>query len=107
MSKIDIDGVRLHVEQQGTGDPIVLVHGSWDDARAWQLVAPLLAETHRVITYDRRGHTRSEGLDAVLTRRRHEDDLAAIIERLAGGRAHVVGNSYGGLITLGLAARRS
>ena len=106
MAKIDIDGVRLHVEEQGAGEPVVLVHGSWDDTRAWQHVAPRLAASHRVITYDRRGHTRSGRPDGVQLRRRHEDDLAAIIERVAGGPAFVVGNSYGGLVALGLAGRR-
>src|SRR3712207_4937050 len=90
----------------GEGEPLVLVHGGWSDHTTWGLVAPLLAERFRVIAYDRRGHSRSERPAGVARRRTHEDDLAAVIETLAGEPAHVVGNSYGGLIALSLAGRR-
>ena len=44
-----------------TGAPLVLVHGSWTDHDSWAAVAPLLARGHRVMRYDRRGHSRSGG----------------------------------------------
>lgn len=100
------NGVRLLVEEHGSGDPLVLVHGSWDDRGAWALVEHDLARSFRVMSYDRRGHTGSEDGSEPGTRRDDEDDLAALIEARAGGRAHLVGNSFGTAIALGLAARR-
>jgi pimeloyl-ACP methyl ester carboxylesterase len=84
----------------------VLVHGSWSSHDSWQLVAPELAESFRVVTYDRRGHSASErpnGQGSV-----HDDvaDLAALIEHLGLAPAWVAGNSFGATITLRLAGKR-
>ena len=100
------NGVKLYYEEAGSGQPLVLVHGSWTDLRSWDMVVPSLAERFRVVTYDRRGHSRSErpaGQGSV-----HEDvaDLAAVIESLGLAPAHVIGNSFGGSIVLRLAAER-
>ena len=94
-----------HVEVAGEGDPIVFVHGGWTDGSRWSQVVPGLAETNTVVTYDRRGHSRSVWSGPV-TRRTDENDLIDLIERLDLGPAHLVGNSYGGAIVLGVASRR-
>jgi len=60
MAIVTVNGVRLFYEIHGTGVPLVLVHGSWDSHRNWDLVVPRLAEVFRVLTYDRRGHSQSE-----------------------------------------------
>lgn len=102
-----INDIELHYELTGGGDDtVVLVHGSWTDHMSWQLVAPALAERCRVLNYDRRGHSRSVDASQRGSRRQHEEDLAALIESLDLGAVHLVGNSYGGSIVLGLAARR-
>jgi pimeloyl-ACP methyl ester carboxylesterase len=102
-----INDVDLYVDQPvGEGDPLVLIHGGWTDHSTWsRLVAPL-TESFRVIRYDRRGHSRSERGAGHPTRRRHEDDLAAIIERLDCAPANLAGTSYGAVMALALAGRR-
>ena len=102
----DANGVGLFVEDSGAGDPLVLVHGSWDDRSVFGMLAAELQDRFRVVSYDRRGHTDSEDGDQPGTRRADEDDLAALIEVLDLAPAHVVGNSFGGSIALGLAVRR-
>ena len=72
----------------------------------WSRLVPHLTRSFRVIGYDRRGHSRSPRGAAVPTRRRHEDDLAALIEALDCAPAILVGTSYGALIALALAGRR-
>ena len=103
MSTLHVDGADLFYEETGVGDPLVLVHGSWGDHFNWIFAAPDLAKSFRVISYDRRGHSQSTGggkqSDDV-------DDLAAVIEQIGGGRAHVVGNSFGAAISLKLACAR-
>lgn len=107
MATAEVNGIRLFYELDGTGgDPLVLVHGSWDSHDGWEPVVPRLAESFRVLRYDRRGHSRSErpsGQGSV-----HEDvaDLAALIEHLELVPAWVVGNSFGTSIALRLAAER-
>jgi pimeloyl-ACP methyl ester carboxylesterase len=103
---IDINGVRLYYELHGSGEPLVLVHGSWGDARSWRFVVPGLAESFRVVVYDRRGHSRSQRPDTPGSVDEDGDDLAALLEALDLAPAHVVTNSYGGNIALRLATRR-
>jgi pimeloyl-ACP methyl ester carboxylesterase len=104
---IEVNGVRLYYELHGSGEPLVLVHGSWGDARSWRFVVPGLAESFRVVVYDRRGHSRSERPDTPGSVDEDGDDLAALLEALDLAPAHVVTNSYGGNIALRLATRRS
>ena len=108
MARQRINGIELYYELRGDGDDtLVLVHGSWTDHLSWQLVTPMLAERHRVLVYDRRGHSRSERPTTQGARRQDEDDLAALVEALDLAPVHLVGNSYGASISLGLAARRA
>jgi len=54
------NGVNLFYELSGSGDPLVVVYGSWVDHNDWQLVVPDLMRSSRVLTYDRRGPPPSE-----------------------------------------------
>ena len=61
MPLLEVNGVRLLVEDSGSGDPLVLVHGSWDDDRqVWAPIEEDLARRFRIVRYDRRGHAGSE-----------------------------------------------
>ncbi len=102
----EVNGLNLYYDSVGSGEPLVMVHGSWGDHNNWAAVTPRLSESFRVVTYDRRGHSQSErpaGQGSV-----HEDvaDLAALLERLDIAPAHVVGNSFGASISLRLAGER-
>jgi pimeloyl-ACP methyl ester carboxylesterase len=66
----------------------------------------MLAETFRVVTYDRRGHSQSERPPGQGSIREDVADLATLIEHLALAPAWVVGNSQGALIALRLAGER-
>jgi pimeloyl-ACP methyl ester carboxylesterase len=55
-----LNGVELYHDDIGSGECIVLTHGSWIDAMSWQDAANLLAQRYRVVTWDRRGHSRSQ-----------------------------------------------
>lgn len=100
-------GVTLHYELSGTaGEPLVLVHGAWGDLHDWNSVVPALAQTHRVLTYDRRGHSASQRSSTPVGIATHTSDLAELIEYLNLAPAHVVGNSFGASIALTLAVQR-
>ena len=98
--------VELFYETNGDGYPLLMVHGSWTDRSGWMFVIPGLAQSFRIITYDRRGHGDSEK-PGDGTRRDDEDDLAALIEALDIAPCHIAANSFGSSIALSMAARRS
>lgn len=106
MPQTKVNGVALYYELEGSGEPLALVHGSWGDATNWRFVVPGLAESFRVLAYDRRGHSRSERPDKPGSVDEDGDDLAALLEALDLAPAHVVTNSWGGNIGLRLATRR-
>jgi pimeloyl-ACP methyl ester carboxylesterase len=107
MTVANVNGVRLFYEVRGAGDvPLVLVHGSWGSHHVWDLVAPRLAESFRVLTYDRRGHSESERPPRQGSVREDVADLAVLIAHLGLGPAWVAGNSFGASITLRLAGER-
>ncbi|MFB6810678.1 alpha/beta fold hydrolase [Streptomyces sp. NPDC056387] len=105
MARARVNGADLHYEVVGEGEPLVLVHGSWVDHGTWRRVVPRLAQSFRVLVYDRRGHSRSACPPGRGSRRQDEDDLASLIE-LLGAPAHVAGSSFGASTALGLASRR-
>jgi pimeloyl-ACP methyl ester carboxylesterase len=107
MATTRINGIRIYWEINGSvGDPMVLVHGSWVDHQNWAPVVPVLSRSFRVLTYDRRGHSRSERPAGQGSVREDVADLAALLEELRHSPAHVVGNSFGASIVLRLAAER-
>jgi pimeloyl-ACP methyl ester carboxylesterase len=101
-----VNGVELYYELRGSGEPLVLVHGSWGDHRNWAPVVPALAESFQVLSFDRRGHSASErpaGQGSVFE---DADDLAGLIDELGLAPAHVAGNSGGAIVALRGATRR-
>jgi pimeloyl-ACP methyl ester carboxylesterase len=102
-----INGVGIYWEIQGrAGEPIVFVHGSWGDHTNWSSVVPALSPSFRVLTYDRRGHSRSERPAGQGSVREDALDLAEVMAQLEHWPVHVVGSSFGASIVLRLAALR-
>ena len=105
MPEAEVNGVRLYYELHGGGEPLALLHGSWVDGTAWRFVVPGLAESFRVLVYDRRGHSRSERPESQGSFDEDGDDLAALLKALELAPAHIVTSSSGGTIALRLATR--
>jgi pimeloyl-ACP methyl ester carboxylesterase len=102
-----LNGSRIYWELNGdSGDAVVLVHGSWGDQRNWARVLPALSQSFRVLSYDRRGHSRSERSASQGSILEDVADLAAFIEQVRFGPAHIIGSSFGASIDLRLAAER-
>ena len=101
-----VNGIRIAYQDIGRGVPLVLVHGSWGSRHNWDRVVPGLAEHHRLVSYDRRGHSESERPLGQGTFAEDVADLAALVEALDAAPAWVIGNSVGAVIALQLAAVR-
>lgn len=98
------DRTTIAVETTGTGTPIILIGGAFNDRSTVAALADTLAATHTAVTYDRRG--RGDSTDELTTAHpqtdlvdREIEDLAAVIEHV-GGRASVFGHSSGGVLAL-------
>ena len=103
MSVIDAPGARLYYEIEGSGPLLLMVPGANGDGRAFQRVTPYLAPQWTVVTYDRRGFSRSPltGPQDELHRLDTDaDDVARLIEHVSDGPAAVFGASSGALVAL-------
>jgi len=105
MGPVEVRGCAFYVEVLGEGPPVLLIPPSGSTASTWGLLPDELAETRRVIVYDRRGYTRSGG-QTVRSAAVHAADAAALLEALQARPAVVVGTSSGATIALDLAVRR-
>lgn len=95
---IEVPGGRLHAVADGEGPPILLVHAGIADLRAWDALVPLLVDAgYRAIRYDCRGFGRSTTEDVDYSNRA---DLVAVLDAFDVGRAVLVGNSRGAIISL-------
>lgn len=104
MVDVEVNGVRLHVEERGRGEPILGIHGTGSSAMAWREAVEILSGLGRVIVYDRRGCARSERPEPYRTNvREHAEDAAALIRALDAAPAIVIGRSYGGETAVELA----
>jgi 3-oxoadipate enol-lactonase len=98
-------GCDLYYERAGQGVPILLIPPAGSTASTWGSATEELAQIGEVITYDRRGYSRTVG-DPVRSAATHTADAVALLEHLGTRPAVVVGTSAGAAIAVDLAVRR-
>ena len=100
--EVRVNGVRLQYIEQGSGEPIVFLHGAPHDLRAWEPVREEIAKRYRFIAYTQRYFGTEpwpdEGKNFSIAT--HADDLAKFITLLNSGPVHLVGWSHGGLVSV-------
>lgn len=96
------DGVKLHCEETGSGVPVVFVHEFAGDLRSWEPQLRRFGQRYRAVAYNARGYPPSDVPPdaASYSQDRAADDIAAVLDGLGIGEAHVVGLSMGGFATL-------
>jgi pimeloyl-ACP methyl ester carboxylesterase len=106
--RVQANGTELYYEARGDGPPLLLIAGGLADAGQFTALGDALAEQRKVITYDRRGNSRSPAPAGWTTTTVDEqaDDAAALLEALEIPAASVYGHSIGAPIALDLALRR-
>jgi pimeloyl-ACP methyl ester carboxylesterase len=102
---IDIDGPINVADFGGSGRVLLLVHGLAGSHLNWLSVAPKLAAHHRVFAFDFPGFGRSPLAGRRSSIPANVNVLKGVTAQVADGPVVLVGNSMGGLISLGLAAR--
>ncbi|OLL75071.1 hypothetical protein Ae168Ps1_3472 [Pseudonocardia sp. Ae168_Ps1] len=98
------DGVALHWDSHGAGEPLLLIHEFGGDQRSWRPQVAHFARSHRVITYAARGYPPSEVPEdpAAYSQERAVADALAVLDAAGADTAHVIGNSMGGFCALHL-----
>lgn len=103
---IEVEGVKLHYLEEGSGDPLVLIHGNGTMAADYQIstVFGRAAKMYRVIAFDRPGYGYSDRPKGTTWDAKAQARLLhkALIQ-LGVDRPIVVGHSWGALVALGLA----
>lgn len=102
MPNIDRDGVSIYYEAHGQGPAVLLSHGYGATSAMWEGQITALAGSHRLITWDMRGHGATDSPDdqALYTEQATVDDMAAILDAEGVEQAIVGGLSLGGYMSL-------
>ena len=104
----DAKGVKIHFLIEGTGEPVVLIHGLDSSARVnWQMPGTIdaLAKDHQVIAIDLPGYGESDKpADPAAYGEQWVDDVILLLNHLNIRKAHIVGYSMGGMVALKLIA---
>ncbi|MCX5970519.1 MAG: alpha/beta hydrolase [Coprothermobacterota bacterium] len=96
----DIGGYKLHLQSIGSGSPaVIMIAGSGDFSLTWALVAPEIARTQRVCTYDRAGLGWSEASPYPRLATREVEELHALMQKAEIAPPYIlVGHSLGGVL---------
>lgn len=98
MTHILVNGLHYHYLDEGTGTPVVLLHGFPDTAHVWRYQVPALTQAgFRVIAPDLRGRGQTDKPEGVEAYRLNAvaSDVAALMDALGVERAHIVGHDWG------------
>lgn len=102
------DGVRLHYEIEGSGPPLVLLHGTATSSALWRQLGYVdaLARDYQLVLMDMRGHGRSDKPHAeeMYALTFFVDDVVTVLDALEIEAAHHFGYSLGGRVAFGIGA---
>lgn len=91
-------GLRMHVAEAGEGPPLLLLHGWPQHWWMWRNVIPALAQSHRVVCADLRGHGWTDAPPTGYAKERMASDVIALLDALGIERVGVMGHDWGGWI---------
>lgn len=98
MPKINLGDMEMNYQEQGSGIPLILIHGLNGDLTGWIFVMPELAKFYWTIALDVRGHGESGKPDIPYSIKMFADDLYNFCRKLQISQAHILGLSMGGAI---------
>ena len=102
---VEVRGLRMHVAEAGTGDPLLLVHGWPQHWYQWRGVIQRLGDTRRLIVPDLRGFGWTDAPAGPIDTDVFVEDLVALLDTLQIEQTDLAGHDWGGYTSLLLAAR--
>ena len=106
MPYADVNGLHMYYETEGSGRPLVLIHGGLMSASMFGPMRTELAKARKVIAVDLQGHGRTADVDRPLHPKAMAGDIVALIEQQKLGRVDLMGNSLGAGVALWVAILR-
>ena len=101
-----VNGLEMYYEVHGTGEPVVLLHGSFMTiTNNWQEMIAALSKTRRVIAVEMQGHGRTADIERDFSYESLADDIAALLDHLGVRKSDVIGYSMGGGVAMQVAIR--
>lgn len=100
MTLISINGNQLAYNDEGSGPPVILLHGYPFNRSMWKEQVALLRDNYRVVTPDLRGHGKSDTVPGPSTMSAMAQDVASLMDALDISEASMGGLSMGGYIVL-------
>ena len=99
-----VNGLKLFYHKEGSGRPVILLHGNGEDHTIFDVAIRELARSHTVYALDSRAHGKSDPVPT-LTYREMAEDVAAFIRQQGLEKPALVGFSDGGVVALLVALR--
>lgn len=106
MPNVNANGISMYYEQQGSGEPLILIPFLTADNACYAFQIPEYAKQFTCITLDLRGTGQSDKPAANYTTETLADDVAGLMSALGVEKAHVSGFSLGAAVALWLAAKQ-
>lgn len=104
MESVTVDGGTLVAQSEGSGQPLLLIHGAFiADAFAGITRADGIRDAFQTISYHRRGFEGSSPVGEGFSVQEQAADAVAVLDQFGVSQAHIVGHSYGGAVALQLA----
>jgi pimeloyl-ACP methyl ester carboxylesterase len=100
---VQANGVKYYYEIQGTGEPLLLLHGGLGSIDMFKPILPMFTAERQVIAVDLHGHGRTELGDRPISLIDIGNDMAVVLEKLGFEKVDVCGYSFGGGVALRLA----
>src|SRR3990170_409169 len=101
-----VNGLKMYYEIHGSGEPLVLLHGSYMTiSNNWTGWIGEFSKTRKVIAVEMQGHGRTADINRDFSYTNLADDVAAMLDYLKIGKADVIGYSMGGSVAMQAAIR--
>jgi len=98
--KIKANGISMNYELNGKGRNLTLIHGGGDNLNSWYNQVPVFSKKYQVLTYDVRGHGKTEMPKGPINTELWVKDLNALLQALKIKETILAGHSLGGGIAL-------
>ncbi len=105
MPFVENQGAKIYWDEQGEGEPLLLIMGLSYPSYMWHRTRPILAQQYRTIAFDNRGVGQSDAPPGVYSIALMASDAAAVLDAARVTSAHVFGVSMGGMIAQEFALR--
>ena len=102
----EVNGIRMHYEIVGEGEPLLLLHSGAQTTRMWDEFVERFSENYKLIIPDLRGHGGSTNPDGLFTTRQFAEDIFALLDHLDVDHVRAAGASAGAMTLLHMATRQ-